>query len=154
MELLSQVFVEFDHLVTAHGVDKVNTLGTNYVVATGIGPDESPNHHQLAEVALGMREIVSNLSTAVNHPFRLRIGICTGDVVSGVIGESRPSFDIWGETVELANSMRDAAVDGTIVVNEAARWRLRDGFELEELSGDAPGYLLKRKVDFSQDPNV
>jgi len=144
VELLSQVFVEFDHLVTECGVDKVNTLGTNYVAATGIGPDEKADHEKLAQVALGMRDVVSNLSKAVDHSFRLRIGICTGDVISGVIGEARPSFDVWGETVELANSMRDAALDNTIVVNEAARWRLRDRFELSALSSDVPSYLLER----------
>jgi class 3 adenylate cyclase len=146
VELLSQVFVDFDNLVTQHGIDKVNTLGTNYVAATGIDAADRAEHEQLAEVALGMRKTVSNLSAAVSHPFRLRIGICTGDVVSGVIGEARPSFDVWGETVELANSMRDAALDNTIVVNEAAFWRLRNAFELTELPGDKPGYLLKRKL--------
>ena len=144
MELLSQVFVEFDHLVTEYGVDKVNTLGTNYVAATGIGADEKADHEKLAQVALGMRDVVRNLSVAVDHSFRLRIGICTGDVISGVIGEARPSLDVWGETVELANSMRDAALDNTIVVNEAARWRLRERFELSPLSSDVPSYLLER----------
>lgn len=144
VELLSQVFVEFDHLVTRYGVDKVNTLGTNYVVATGIDSSEKVDHESLARVALGMRDIVTGLSEAVNHPFRLRVGICTGDVVSGVIGEQRPSFDVWGETVELANSMRDTAIDNTIVVNEAAWWRLREQFELRALPGQrSSGYLLE-----------
>jgi class 3 adenylate cyclase len=40
-------------------------------------------------------------------------------------------FDIWGETVELANSMRDTAVNNSIVVNEPAYWRLRDQFVVQ-----------------------
>ena len=145
VELLSQVFVEFDHIVTARGVDKVNTLGTNYVAATGIDASEEADHVGVAEVALEMEEVVRLLSETVDHHFSLRIGICTGPVVSGVIGEARPSFDIWGQTVELAHSMRDAAMDNTIVVNDAANWRLRSHFDLQVLGGEPPRYLLEQR---------
>ena len=137
VEILSQVFSEFDELVAREGVEKINTLGTNYVAATGIDPAHAADHASLARVALGMRDIVAALSATVQHPFSLNAGISTGDVVSGVIGESRPSFDIWGKTVELATSMGDGSIDGAIVVNEAAFWRLRKDFEFQACSTDA-----------------
>ena len=68
-----------------------------------------------------------------------------GQVVSGVIGDARPCFDIWGETVELAISMQGAAVSNTVVVSERAYWRLKDQFELAELTGCEGGYILLRE---------
>ncbi|MDP5071178.1 MAG: hypothetical protein NWQ45_09785 [Congregibacter sp.] len=145
VEILRQIFEEFDELVDFYGVEKINTLGTNYVAATGIDSSRKASSEQLALVALGMREIVERLSVLMDHPFGLRIGICTGDVLSGVIGEARPSFDIWGRTVELANTMRDDAAHNTIVVNEAAYWRLKKSFVFEQQSGSQSACLLLRK---------
>lgn len=142
VELLRQVFEEFDELVEAHGVEKINTLGTNYVAATGIDPGREASTEQLARVALAMRGVVERLSDAVDHPFGLRIGISTGDVVSGVIGDERPSFDIWGRTVELANAMRDDAANNTIVVGEATYWRLKQSFRFDRQTGHEGSFLL------------
>jgi class 3 adenylate cyclase len=89
-----------------------------------------------------MRKIVDRLSEMVDHPFGLQIGISTGDVVSGVIGDERPCFDIWGRTVELANTMRDDAANNTIVVNEATFWRLKNTFSFEKRSGDEGAFVL------------
>lgn len=142
VELLRQVFEEFDELVQSHGVEKINTLGTNYVAATGIDASRDPSSEQLARVAIGMRRVVERLSETVDHPFGLRVGISTGDVVSGVIGDERPSFDIWGRTVELANTIRDDAPNNTIVVNEAAYWRLKQSFRFEKQTNSEGSFLL------------
>lgn len=143
VEILRQVFEEFDELVEHHGVEKINTLGTNYVAATGIDASREASSEQLARVAIGMREIVERLSSKADHPFGLRVGISTGDVLSGVIGDARPSFDIWGKTVELANTMRDDAANNTIVVNEAAYWRLKETFSFEKRGDENNAFLLQ-----------
>lgn len=145
VEILRQIFEEFDELVEKEGVEKINTLGTNYVAATGIDTSRNTSCEQLARVAIGMRDIVDRLTTTLDHPFGLRLGISTGDVLSGVIGESRPSFDIWGKTVELANTMRDDAANNTIVVNEPAYWRLKHAFSFEARPDDESVFLLLSK---------
>ncbi len=142
VELLSQLFAEFDGLLELHGVEKINTLGTSYVAAIGIDPEATAAHSELLTVAMGMREVVDRLSAAIEHPFTLRVGISTGDLVSGVIGEARPSFDVWGKTVDMADSLRDSALGGGIVVNEAAFWRLRKRFSFEPWGNDQACYLL------------
>jgi len=143
VELLAEVLGEFDDLLEQRQVEKINTLGTHYVAVTGVGP-EAAAHEDLALVAMGMRDVVSRFSDTVRHPFTLRVGISTGDVVSGVIGESRPSFDVWGRTVDIANAMRGNALGNTIVVNEAAYWRLRDRFEFQPCNEieDGSAWLL------------
>jgi adenylate cyclase len=94
--------------------------------------------------ALDALELVRTFSQRVNHPFSFRAGISTGQVVSGVIGDARPCFDIWGETVELANSMRDTAVSNSIVVNEPAYWRLKQQFEFAVTDESETAYILLR----------
>jgi class 3 adenylate cyclase len=147
VELLAEVFGEFDAELARAGVEKINTLGTNYVAVAGISPGGA-SHEDLARAALAMRATVIRFSDTVGHPFGLRAGISTGDVLSGVIGEARPSFDVWGRTVEIANAMRDSALDNSIVVNEAAYWRLRPAFEFapcEAARMQEAAYLLLRE---------
>ncbi len=148
VEMLSGIFTQFDELIKKYNIEKVNTLGTNYVVATGIGADDETDHAAIAMFALEALALVRKFSQTVNHPFSFRAGISTGQVVSGVIGDARPCFDIWGETVELANSMRDTAVSNSIVVNEPAYWRLRDEYEfaVTDEESSASYLLLKRKA--------
>lgn len=143
VELLTQVFVEFDDLLEKQGIEKINTLGTNYVAATGIDPAHKPAHGALLGAAIEMLKIVDRLSLAVEHRFTLRVGISTGELVSGVIGDARPSFDVWGKTVDLANTLRGSALGGTIVVNEAAFWRLRKHYAFEPCGEEDARYLFK-----------
>ena len=146
VEFLSGIFDEFDELVRFHGIEKVNTLGTNYVVATGIAGTTIANHTAIAAFALDAMRVVKQASERLNHGFSYRAGVSTGNVVSGVIGHEKPSFDIWGETVELANSMRYTAIGNSIVVNEAAYWRLKDEFEFAVTGGDKHAYILLKAL--------
>jgi class 3 adenylate cyclase len=61
----------------------------------------------------------------------VRIGISTGALISGVIGRRKYSFDVWGDTVNLAARMESAGVAGRIQVSEATYWRLRHAFDCE-----------------------
>lgn len=142
VEIVKQVFEEFDQLVDERNVEKINTLGTHYVAATGLDPTRVASCAMLAHVALGMRETIKGLSANLDHQFGVRIGISTGDVLSGVIGSAQPSLDIWGSTVELANTMRNDAITDTIVVNEAAYWRLKKAFSFERHRSDENRFLL------------
>lgn len=142
VEILGEVFGEFDQVVHELGVERINTLGTNYLAATGIAPDLPAQNQALARAALRMREIIARLCRATGHSFSLTVGISTGELVSGVIGEDTLSFDIWGATVELANSMRGTAPSNTIVLNEAAFWRLRSHFTCEPNPGLDGQFLL------------
>lgn len=145
VELLGDVFVQFDDLVKEYGIEKVNTLDTTYVVASGIGESGDPDHRAVAAFALAAMKVVRDFGNALGHPLAFRAGISTGQVVSGVIGDARPCFDIWGNTVELANSMRDSAVDNSIVVNEPAYWRLKEYFDFAEIESSEGNQLLIRE---------
>jgi class 3 adenylate cyclase len=84
-------------------------------------PDAAPDHSErIAELALDMRDQSS---------LPIRIGIDTGAVVAGVIGESKFIYDLWGDAVTTASRMESHGVPGEIQVTEAVRARLADRYE-------------------------
>ena len=59
---------------------------------------------------------------------RIRIGICTGPVVAGVIGRKRFAYDLWGETVNLACRLESTGEAGRIQIAESTYERLKDKY--------------------------
>jgi adenylate cyclase len=99
VEVLNDLFSAFDRLARQRGLEKIKTIGDAYMVVGGL-PEPRPDHAEaVAEMALAMREEVVGRSDPSGQPLAVRIGIDTGPVVAGVIGTSRFSYDLWGDTV-------------------------------------------------------
>jgi class 3 adenylate cyclase len=82
-------------------------------------------------MALAMREEVAGRFDPRGRPLAVRIGIDTGPVVAGVIGPSKFSYDLWGDTVNTASRMESHGVAGCIQVTARTYERLRDGYRFE-----------------------
>jgi class 3 adenylate cyclase len=82
-------------------------------------------------MALAMREEVARRDDPGGRPLAVRIGIDTGPVVAGVIGRSRFSYDLWGDTVNTASRMESHGVTGCIQVTARTYERLRDDFRFQ-----------------------
>jgi adenylate cyclase len=142
IEMLNQLFSSFDHLADRHGLEKIKTIGDAYMVAGGL-PETRPDHLQaMAAFALDMRAAPRDLAGA-QAELNLRIGMHVGNVVAGVIGTRKFSYDIWGDTVNTASRLESHGVPGKIHVSEAAYLRLHDTFAFEprgtiELKGKGP----------------
>jgi class 3 adenylate cyclase len=98
-------------------------------------PESNPTHpFEAALAALAMREHVrmTNREREKLHlvPWRLRVGIHTGPVIAGVVGSSKFSYDIWGDTVNIASRVEAGCQAGTITVSEYTYNLIRDAFEL------------------------
>jgi adenylate cyclase len=131
VELLNGVFGRFDKLVEQHGVEKIKTIGDAYMVAGGV-PDRRPGHVEaIADLALEMIAETSHLLGPDGEPLQIRIGIHSGPLIAGVIGESRFGYDLWGNTVNTASRMESHGVPGRIQVSDAVYRRLKDKFALE-----------------------
>lgn len=130
VSMLNTVFTGFDHLAREHGVEKIKTIGDAYMAVAGL-PEPALDHvERIADLALAMRDQVRDLP--VVPPVEIRIGIATGPVVAGVIGESRFIYDLWGDAVTTASRMESHGLPGAIQVTSAVRDRLVDGYELAE----------------------
>jgi class 3 adenylate cyclase len=128
---LNELFSVFDELAQHHGLEKIKTIGDAYMVAGGL-PQPRPDHAQaVAELALAIREEVTRRTDPSGRPLQLRIGIDTGPVEAGVIGTSKFSYDLWGDTVNTASRMESHGVPGCIQVTERTWKRLRDGYRFQ-----------------------
>jgi len=129
--LLNLIFSRFDELVAQRGAEKIKTVGDGYLVIAG-APVPRPDHvATMCHLALEMQETIGKLNAEQGSDFRLRIGLNTGPVVAGVIGESRFSYDLWGDTVNLASRMQSRGHPGAVQTTEVVYLRARESFRFE-----------------------
>ncbi len=116
VKLLSKIFSKFDLLAEKHGLEKIKTIGDAYMVVGGL-PTTRPDHAEaIAEMALDMQREIIRFKGFNGEPFSLRIGINTGPVVAGVIGTKKFTYDLWGDTVNVASRMESQGLAGCIQV--------------------------------------
>lgn len=130
--LLNNIFSVFDQLSEKHGLEKIKTIGDAYMVVGGL-PTPRPDHAcAVAEMALEMRREIARFRLDDGEPFNLRIGINTGPVVAGVIGTKKFTYDLWGDTVNVASRMESMAAAGGIQVTAATYELLKDKYLFEQ----------------------
>jgi class 3 adenylate cyclase len=131
VQVLGELFSALDRLAARHGLEKIKTIGDAYMAVGGL-PTPRPDHAEaVAEMALAVREEVGRHLDPAGQPLAVRIGIATGPVVAGVIGTTKFSYDLWGDTVNTASRMESQGVVGCIQVTERTYRRLRDGYRFE-----------------------
>jgi len=128
VDLLNNVFSHFDTLVAKYGLEKIRTIGDNYMVASGV-PQPRPDHARaLALMALEMCAATNNPSIQTGRRLQFRIGLNCGAVVAGVIGRQKFHYDIWGDAVNIASRMESHGVPGKIQITRAIYDLLKDEF--------------------------
>jgi class 3 adenylate cyclase len=120
--LLNRVFSFFDSLVDKYDLEKIRTIGDNYMVVAGVPRPCSDHAASLAAMALEMRDY------SLTQPLELRIGLSSGPVVAGVIGRKKFQYDVWGEAVNAASRMESHGLPGQIQITAAAHELLRQDF--------------------------
>lgn len=149
VELLNRIFSEFDKLADRYGLEKIKTIGDAYMVVGGL-PTPSENHAEaIASMAIDIQAAIAKIRTKGDQPLSIRIGINTGPVEAGVIGTKKFTYDLWGDTVNIASRMESLGVPGGIQVTVATYERLRDKYIFEDRGllqvkgkGDMMTYLL------------
>ena len=131
VDLLRRMFCRFDRLVEERGLQKLKAMGVAYY-AVGGAPEPHPDPVKAAaEVALAMQTEALDMRIDDVGPLSLRIGISGGPMVAGVIGASLLGYDVWGQTMNMAQAMQASAPPGGIQITRAVRERLDDDFVTE-----------------------
>jgi class 3 adenylate cyclase len=128
--LLDTIFTKADEVVESFGLEKIKTIGDGYLaVANVTTPLE---HHQKATALASlklletMRDFTVNIPTELGetdwinnmNDIEIRIGIHTGEVVAGIIGKNKYTYDLWGDAVNVASRMESNSEPGRIHVSD------------------------------------
>jgi len=140
--LLDDLFSRFDALAVEHGVEKIKTVGDAYMAVAG-APEPRADH---AEAALAFaRSILAEVADwrrANDLELEVRVGLASGPVVGGVIGQRRLLFDLWGDTVNTAARMESSGVPSRIHVAASTRELLGDPEAFEQRQVEIKGLGL------------
>jgi class 3 adenylate cyclase len=128
---LDGLFTAFDGLSDQHGLEKIKTIGDAYMAVAGLPVPAADHAARAVAMAVGMQAQVEALRQRSGMPLHLRIGIHSGRVVAGVIGRRKFSYDLWGDTVNLASRLEASGLPDRIQVSADTRRRLGDGIALE-----------------------
>jgi guanylate cyclase len=127
---LDDLFTRFDHLAAESGVEKIKTIGDSYMAVAGA--PEPRADHATAAMSLAQGMLTALAEARGDLPLNLRIGLASGPVVGGVIGQRRILFDLWGDTVNIASRMESSGIPGRIQVAPSTRDLLRESFSFDE----------------------
>jgi adenylate cyclase len=132
VEILNGIFCEFDRLSESRGLEKIKTIGDAYMVVGGLPTPREDHGEAIALLALEMQAALTHFNRKTGENFELRIGIHSGSVVAGIIGISKFSYDLWGDTVNVASRMESNGESGKIQVTEAIYEGLKEKFVFEQ----------------------
>jgi PAS domain S-box-containing protein len=161
IHLLNTIFSEFDNLVETLGLEKIKTIGDEYMVAAGIPLPRNDHAYVIAELALKMKNAMNKINQDLGRHLNIRIGINSGPVVAGVIGKKKFSYDLWGDSVNTASRMESHGLPGEIQITQATYNLIKDKYNFEDRGeikvkgkGLMQAYLLKgRKAINSSSAN-
>jgi adenylate cyclase len=130
--LLNELFSEFDRLVEGRNVEKIKTIGDQYMVVSGVSV-ETPGHAAAcADMALSMMEAMGEFNERNKIQWEIRIGMHSGPLVAGIIGSKKFANDLWGDTVNIASRLESHGEAGLIQVSEVTAELLKRDFALEK----------------------
>jgi adenylate cyclase len=132
VEYLDGLVRTFDALAEAHNVEKIKTIGDCYMAATGFDGRAREGAAAIGRLALLMIEATERQGPLGSRKLKARIGIHSGPAMAGIIGDTRISYDVWGDAVNVASRMESHGVPGRIQVSEPFCELTRDIFDFEE----------------------
>jgi len=104
---LNEIFAEFDVITSRHDLVKIKTIGDAYMAVGGLN-DQKDHATSTIKTAKGMLEYLDKRNKESGLKWEMRIGIHCGPVVGGVIGSQKLSFDLWGDTVNVASRIENS----------------------------------------------
>lgn len=131
VHILNELFRVFDVLTKEYRVEKIKTIGDNYMVVSGVPEANPDNAKNLANYALAMLEKLHLFNVANNLHLQVRVGMSTGNIIAGVIGHKKFAYDVWGNVVNLASRLEELSKPNTITISERMAIMLEDEFILE-----------------------
>jgi class 3 adenylate cyclase len=153
VQLLNELFSGFDRIAETRELEKVKTIGDAYMLASGVPVMRADHAEACAEAAFEFIEAVRVFNRRHSLDWAIRVGMNSGPVVAGIIGTKKFSYDLWGDTVNIASRMESHGQPGKIQVSEATKKLLEGKYDFTPVgvieiknSSPMPTYLLAKKA--------
>ncbi|MEP7323108.1 MAG: adenylate/guanylate cyclase domain-containing protein [Saprospiraceae bacterium] len=128
---LDTCFKAFDKIIERHGLEKIKTIGDSYMAVSGLPINDKNHAYKAVQAAMDIRDFIQ----ASTSPFAgdaghgIRIGLNSGTVVAGIVGNKKFAYDIWGDTVNVANRMESSSEPGKINISGKTYEQVKDRFK-------------------------
>lgn len=131
VEMVDAIFHAFDGILEVHRLEKIKTNGDSYILVGGLPPLTGGHAERCVQFAKQAIFEIEHYNKMHGMNLELRVGLNTGPVVAGVVGKSRFSFDMWGDTVNLASRMENLCPPNHIHLTNSTRLALDDNHLFE-----------------------
>lgn len=132
---LESYFTKFDEIISKYNLEKIKTIGDSYMALAGVTEKEPLPAVRACLAALEIRNYMKDqrdVALALQRDFwEVRIGIHSGPLVAGIIGDSKYSFDVWGDTVNIASRAETVSKGGEITITSSIQEKVSEYFNLE-----------------------
>ncbi|MED6239783.1 hypothetical protein ATANTOWER_011105, partial [Ataeniobius toweri] len=148
VKLLNELFARFDKLASKHHQLRIKILGDCYYCICGL-PDFREDHAVCSiMMGLAMVEAISYVREKTKTDVDMRVGVHTGTVLGGVLGQKRWQFDVWSTDVTVANKMESGGIPGRVHISQSTKDSLHGEFEVEPGNGgERCEYLLEKGIE-------
>lgn len=131
--ILNDLVTAFDEATERYGMEKIKTIGDSYLAVCGLSVPYLDHDKRAIDFALEMLSILRRFNHERDFQLNIRIGINSGDVVAGIVGRNKFIYDVWGDTINVANALRSVCPPGSILVSQSVHHRLHDLYEFEAM---------------------
>lgn len=136
LKKLEYYFTRFDEIIERYKLEKIKTIGDAYMALGGVTENVAEPAVRACLAALEIRDFMRNerdVAKALNRDFwEIRVGLHMGPLVAGIIGSSKISFDVWGDTVNIAARAEQGTKPGCITITKSVANAVSPFFNLEE----------------------
>ncbi len=132
---LDEVFSAFDAIAERFGVEKIKTIGDAYMAAAGLPVAREDHADAVVLMGVEMIKALSEIRERRALPLRMRVGIHSGPVAAGIIGQKRFLYDVWGDTVNTASRLEASGAPDTVHLSLDTRVLLNNAYELHPTGG-------------------
>lgn len=139
LAVLNDLVACFDDLAERFGLEKLKTIGDNYMAVCGLAVPYLDHDKRALDFAIEMLGFLRRFNLERSLQLSLQIGIHSGDIVAGIVGKSRIIYDIWGDTVKQAHSLSQVCPADGIIVSAQVHHRLEDLYQFEPISAAGAG---------------
>jgi class 3 adenylate cyclase len=131
VSIIDTCFKKFDEIISKHNIEKIKTIGDAYLCVSGLPDTKDHNDVNVINAAMEIIDVIKNLKEEDQEKgfFDIRIGVHTGPLVAGVVGNKKFAYDIWGDTVNTAARMEQSSEPNRINISQSTYELVQDKFQ-------------------------